>query len=159
VVLVDSVVGAAALPEGAEPPTVAKTPPEGEPAPGLGLAEEEAALALVALAAEVVPAAAPPVSPAVAVGSEPAPWVCPLGTQSLPEIDEKAGLAPWRSFSTLSPGSGYKGSELGEDLQELISARLPTKSSGYEAALGTRETPAVSRFALGAVTEMGAQFM
>ena len=125
--LVDSVVGAAAVPEAPPPPVVAKTPPEGDPAPGLWLAEEAVALAL---AAEVVPAAAPPVSPAVAVGRGPAPSVCPAGTQSLPEIDEKAGEAPSRSFSTFCPGSGYKGSELGEDLQELISARLPTKSSG-----------------------------
>lgn len=129
--LVDSVVGAAALPE-APLPVVAKTPPEGDPAPGLGfccsLADEEAVP--LALAAEVVPAAAPPVSPAVAVGREPAPSVCPTGTQLLPEIDEKAADAPSRSFSTFSPGSGYNGSELGLDLQELISARLPTKSSG-----------------------------
>lgn len=154
-VLVDSVVGAATLP-GAPPPVVAKTPPEGDPAPGLGLAEEAVALAL---AAEVVPAAAPPVSPAVAVGRGPEPSVCPTGTQLLPEIDEKAAEAPSRSFSTFCPGSGYKGSELGEDLQELISARLPTKSSGYESSLGSRETPSVSRFALAAVTAMGAQFI
>lgn len=128
--LVDSVVGAAALPE-APPPVVAKTPPEGDPAPGLGLCCSLADEAVVlALAAEVVPAAAPPVSPAVAVGKGPDPSVCPTGTQLLPEIDEKAAEAPSRSFSTFCPGSGYNGSELGLDLQELISARLPTKISG-----------------------------
>lgn len=92
--LVDRVVGAAALPE-APPPVVAKTPPEGDPAAGFELAEEA-----VALAAGAVPAAAPPVSPAVAVGRGPAPSVCPTGTQPLPEMDEKAGDAPSRSFST-----------------------------------------------------------
>lgn len=153
--LVASVVGAAALPE-APPPVVAKTPPEGDPAAGFESAEEVVALAL---AAGAVPAAAPPVSPAVAVGRGPGPSVCPTGTQLLPAMDEKAGEAPSRSFSTLSPGSGYNGSELGEDLHELISARLPTKISGYVSALGSRETPSVSRFALAAVTEMGAQFM
>lgn len=63
VVLVDSVVGAAALP-GAPPPVVAKTPPE--------WAGEAVALAF-ALAAGVFPGAAPPVSPAVAVGRGPRP--------------------------------------------------------------------------------------
>lgn len=151
--LVARVVGAAALPE-APTLTVAKTPPDGGPAAGLESAEEA-----VALVAGAGPAAAPPVSPAVAVGSGPGPSVCPLGTQPLPETDEKAGEAPARSFSTFWPGSGYKGSELGEDLHELMSARLPTKSSGYVSALGRRERPSTSRFALAAVTEMGAQFM
>lgn len=120
--------GEAALPA-APPPVVAKTPPEGEPAAALELscpaAEDGVALAL---AAWVFPVAAPPELPAVAVGREPAPSFSPLGTQLLPEIDAKEGEAP--SFSTFVPGSGYSGSVLGVDLQELMSARLPTKSSG-----------------------------
>lgn len=126
--VVTSVVGAL-LPAGAPPPVVAKMPPEGDPAPGLEFccpAEEAVALAL---AAAVVPAAAPPELPAVAVGRGPEPSVCPLGTQLVPEIEAKDGEAPESSFSTF-PGSGYSGSVLGVDLQELMSARLPTKSSG-----------------------------
>lgn len=133
---VTSVVGEAALPAAPPPapPVVAKTPPpEGEPAAELELcspaAEEAVALAL-ALAAAVVPAAEPPALPAVAVGRAPAPSVCPLGTQLVPEMDAKEGEAPVSSFSSLGPGSGYSGSVLDVDLQELMSARLPTKSSG-----------------------------
>lgn len=126
--VVTSVVGEAALPA-APPPVVAKMPPEGDPAAGLEFccpaAEEAVALAL---AAAEVPAAEPPELPAVAVGRAPEVSSCPLGTQLLPEIDAKDGEAP--SFSTFVPGSGYSGSVLGVDLQELMSARLPTKSSG-----------------------------
>lgn len=127
--VVTSVVGEAALPAAPPPPVVAKMPPEGDPAAGLEFccpaAEEAVALAL---AAAEVPAAEPPALPAVAVGREPEVSFWPLGTQPLPEIDAKDGEAP--SFSTFVPGSGYSGSVLGVDLQELISARLPTKSSG-----------------------------
>lgn len=127
--LVTSVVGVAALPPAAPPPVVANTPPEGDPATGLELCCPPAGEAVaLALAAGAVPAAAPPpVSPAVAVGRGPAPVVCPFATQSEPETEDKLGLAP--SVSTFCPGSGYMGSVLGVDLHELMSARLPTKSS------------------------------
>lgn len=61
---------------------------------------------------------------------------------------------------TFGPGSGYSGSVEGSVLQELISARFPTKSSGNWASRGRSSMVSLSeRFDFPPVTVMGAQFI
>lgn len=89
---------------------------------------------------------------------EPEPEEAPFGTQLSPCTLAKLLFEP--GFSTLGPGLGNSGSVEAVVLQELISARLATKSSGNSARLAIASVSLASvLFDFPPVTVIGAQFM
>lgn len=127
------------------------TNPE-EAAGGAVAAEVGAGAALLAAGGEPLPASPLPPEP------EPPFSVAPLGTQPVPSTLAKLLDKP--GLMTLDPGLGNSGSVEGVVLQELISARLATNSSGSSSRVATTRVSFPSDlFDFPPVTVIGAQFM